>query len=985
MAIYGHEGITEAKQIKGQEYDRLTQTDATGRQVVVLDPVDGQRYATNSTGRGGVLDSVAQNHIQDLDLEKEKQILESKDILNEYTLYISGQIEKAISQYADQSKSQLEKRMVEELSVLEQFITDPQKRIKLITDEYYGGKYIDDLNEEDTIKVIKTVLKLRINYVNKITSLMSKMLKTNYKVLGLSEEQAKTYIDSLSSGKNDAVKAAGDILKLIKSNGDKFLTNNGQSVDLRQLGFGVILGPSKGYELGLSGTDFTNKDAMLNLVQSAMRYDVVVVAHGIDDGDMDDENSKSIMKDLRKADLSYHDDQEKIIDKMESLSKEDRQDVNQFINIYKSAVSVLVKDGITEYIDDELTKIVESKSGDKSGPIKKLVHDVIERFYDSTGIREYVKNAYKNSNYGEDVINQVLNVYDKFKKEYIEPMTKITFAENIFNVIKIELLESLDGEIELYWGCQPTRTLKAGPFDDVNDLVRQLIKEGYKKILIKDCNPAGHKLAKDIMNTKGIIINYSNFSNYVESTTVDDDLLIFNETETALREFAESYGIDYDNDEYLTECVDWYINNYELINEGEGAFDSLKEFFKKILTGIVGFFKNIFTFIKRAYHALKSLFTGNKENPKDKETKFQKPIKTKMIDIADKKVVEIVCNNREELDKQASSMCTKLISEIKKFNSIQQNSLKKIEGEIDGLAKKQQSQVSKESCIFNPDDFLLEGMDLLDSVNLFMEFDAPGAEPDEEEEDEDFSMDDEGGEGETEDTPAPAAETPETTNAEPAEASADAEDEDFSMGDEGETETPAEETPETPAETPEDEGEDENFDIPDDAGEEGGEGAPEGDAEDEDFSMGDEGGEAGDTDAGMEGEAPVDDTSSEPEEMSETEAKLRDLESVIFDDLNEEEKKLKIKELKELYVLVYKKCGTITDMLTDIKKDEETIQIIEYISNTLIDLKQYVDDYINQVFDSKTYIENLSQLQKYIMIFNAINKVFDQIKKENDE
>ena len=72
-------------------------------------------------------------------------------------------------------------------------------------------------------------------------------------------------------------------------------------------------------------------------------------------------------------------------------------------------------------------------------------------------------------------------------------------------------------------------------------------------------------------------------------------------------------------------------------------------------------------------------------------------------------------------------------------------------------------------------------------------------------------------------------------------------------------------------------------------------------------------------------------------------------------------------------------------MLAGIRRDEETIQIVEYISNTLIDLKEYVHDYISKVFDSKTYIENLSQLQKYIMIFNAINKVFEQIRAENEE
>ena len=113
--------------------------------------------------------------------------------------------------------------------------------------------------------------------------------------------------------------------------------------------------------------------------------------------------------------------------------------------------------------------------------------------------------------------------------------------------------------------------------------------------------------------------------------------------------------------------------------------------------------------------------------------------------------------------------------------------------------------------------------------------------------------------------------------------------------------------------------------------------------------------------------------------------RLKELEAVNFDSLSEPEKKLKIKELKEMYVVIYKKCGTISEMLSEIRKDEETIQVIDYISNTLIDLKHYVNDYITEVFDIKTYAENLSQLHKYITIFYAINTVFDQIKRENEE
>ena len=301
-------------------------------------------------------------------------------------------------------------------------------------------------------------------------------------------------------------------------------------------------------------------------------------------------------------------------------------------------------------------------------------------------------------------------------------------------------------------------------------------------------------------------------------------------------------------------------------------------------------------------------------------------------------------------------------------------------------------------------------LDLLDDIFIH-EFEAEGQPQEEEEEDEDFSMDDEGGE-ETQETPAeePAAQEgeddgeeefsmdddegteggeeaptdePQTASEEPASDAPPADDgeEEFSMDDEG-----GDEGGEPPADNPPANDGEENYEIPDDeGGQEGGGEAPPADDGEEEFSMdddgeGSEGGEAPADDQG--GEQPTDDTASED---SETNSKLKELESVVFDDLSEDEKKMKITELKALYITVYNKCGTISEMLASVKKDEETIQIIEYISNTLIDLREYVNDYINKIFDSKTYIENLSMLQKYIMIFNSINKVFEQINVENPE
>ena len=63
--------ISEGKRIKGQEYDILrNKVEPDGK--IGSDSNDDNHAGTTSLGKGGVLDSVAQRHIEDLDLEKEK-------------------------------------------------------------------------------------------------------------------------------------------------------------------------------------------------------------------------------------------------------------------------------------------------------------------------------------------------------------------------------------------------------------------------------------------------------------------------------------------------------------------------------------------------------------------------------------------------------------------------------------------------------------------------------------------------------------------------------------------------------------------------------------------------------------------------------------------------------------------------------------------------------------------------------------------------
>lgn len=1003
--------IGEASHIKGQEYRVLSKVvDDKGNKINTQSNNDNIA-GTTSTGRGGVLDSVAQNHIEDLDVEKEKALLESKDIITEYGMYISGQLVKAANEYSDSSKSQLEKRVLDDIKTLSEMGISEQKISNLITDEYYGGNSIFKLaykngnydnptqeELEDACKIIKTILRLRMNYVNKITSLMQKMLRINYRVLGLSEEQAKIYIDSLGSNDNSSVKTVGDIKNIIFANKDKFITNGGKSVDLRKLGFGVILCGDE--ELGFAGSK-SNEEAMFKLIQQAMRYDVVVVAHGGERGKnvnvLSDEDEKSFDNEWKDYINGLYDDvEEKILDQIESKFQNHKKALS-FINNFNR----IIEDNMFNYISifqEESKKLNSSEKDNLLEACKKATEECINRSSKvaSDAIAAYDKKIKRLEVEDED---------DERFKQRMERNLEIIKTKNLMVLIVEHYLYGklndanlnfIKTQFKYYWHCQPTRTLKAGPFEDVNELVRQLIKEGYKKILIEDCNPGGHKLADDIMNTKGILINHSNFSNYVESSLIDtndQNYLSIYEAESQLKIFAESYGIDYDDDQYLNECCSWYKNNYDIIQEGK-IIDVLKVFFKKVIGAIIGFVKGIIGLIKKVFHKLKEKFNGTKEEPKDTDSKFQKPIDASFIDIKSNKVVKVSANNRKDLEKVASDMCSAISGEIKKINSKQQSSMKKIEKDIDALEKQENNNIHHESFVdIDILEFISMGQNLLEAVDFLNEFqeDENGNPVNNEDEtdDSDYTVDDssDSGDGNTD---------PETNDDN--EPSTD----DYSM-DNNDTDTQsndqAEDEPDTKSDNAQQDDQNQNdddYEIPDDdedaqQNDQQNQGndenpnseAPEPDGDDE-FSMDDNTTDdsTADGNSGDSGYQSSNDVSSDSEDN--TSEKLKDLESIVFDDLSSEEKKMKIKELKDLYIAVYNKCGSILELITGIRKDEETVQIIEYISNTLIDLKQYVNDYMNDVFDSKTYMENLSQLQKYIMILTAINKVFTQIRLENE-
>ena len=172
--------------------------------------------------------------------------------------------------------------------------------------------------------------------------------------------------------------------------------------------------------------------------------------------------------------------------------------------------------------------------------------------------------------------------------------------------------------------------------------------------------------------------------------------------------------------------------------------------------------------------------------------------------------------------------------------------------------------------------------------------------------------------------------------------------------------------------TPEqdDNGDGQEDDILDDSGDDNGDGS-------EDGGEGDpstDDGTSEEMDPGIE-----DDSSNDPN------AKLKELEKSIFDQLSTEQKALKTKELKTLYNSVYDKCAEIINTISAADRNPEQAKVYDYVMNSLTDLQKYIKDYLFNIYDSKTYIENMVQLQKYLTVLDTVSNIFEEVKNSSDQ
>ena len=228
--------------------------------------------------------------------------------------------------------------------------------------------------------------------------------------------------------------------------------------------------------------------------------------------------------------------------------------------------------------------------------------------------------------------NNTLRKFDNKYEEDIEQLNKKLYI--LYK--KYAAKNRTPYDLKKKWQFQ-IRYLDGKVYNNVKDVIKMAKTNGFNKILINSCNPEGLDLPKDL--TKNVTFGkHSIFKESYTYTETYDEYNIYgflNDFENDYRAIAESYNIDYDNDQVLNEMYNYVISGQYLaetatIHEGKLAdiWHKIVEFIKKAIGFIIKLVKMFIGWIKGIIDKIKERFS------KKKKVKINKsPVKASFISV----------------------------------------------------------------------------------------------------------------------------------------------------------------------------------------------------------------------------------------------------------------------------------------------------------------------------------------------------------------
>lgn len=638
-----------------------------------------------------IIDGMIHHQLEVYDKTRDLALLQADDIVKAYREAAGASYDKAV-QFLNENASDINKRAARGADVVSEFfhknefdnltrlltsssdaLFELQERYDFSESELKRTIVENAFSDSDDPNKIRDIIQARITYSNVIVQMFKQMLQQNYKILGITELEASLLAERISSGDADEEKAGIVAIKdIIESKAEQF--HKKDMYDLRPIGGGCIFYTSQ--DLGAIKADTVFR----RMIQLAMTHDAVVVAHG------SNQTKKGLAEKVLATQIiaptfkkTFH------LGKLSattvlgfSFGKSDAEIYQDYVRASKKAQWSAEK--LTEFQNKVVSAQKALKAAIDAGD-EALIQSIISANENVNRKFEKLVRA------SEDAIAEYKEFEDQIKRGDRPTLVEWKTAFEAINSADDAINKALDKYNEVlhkykdstYWGCQPVKTLKGGPFTDMNKLVAQLIKEGFKNIYIMSCNPGSHELDPKILATPGIKIHHavhSILSENMEYIYDNDDSFIesyntIDEATTELEVYESIYNTASNefSSEFLTEA-----------GSISSIWTKVKEWIKTAIKKVINFFKTVFEKIKNFIDRIKNFF-------KNRKGKLTKKVDTGVIR-GDGKVEKFNFDDYEELKKKTEAACDELTKMIHKYEQESIKGMQEAEKYADQQSKK---------------------------------------------------------------------------------------------------------------------------------------------------------------------------------------------------------------------------------------------------------------------------------------------------------
>ena len=215
----------------------------------------------------------------------------------------------------------------------------------------------------------------------------------------------------------------------------------------------------------------------------------------------------------------------------------------------------------------------------------------------------------------------------------------------------------------------------------------------------------------------------------------------------------------------------------------------------------------------------------------------------------------------------------------------------------------------------------------------------------------------------------------------------DADDNDYTEDKPEDDETDSDDSDETGSDEDDTEATDYTEESPDDSGDAGGGSSGGGDADvdgtdyTEESPDGDEG-EDEDSSSNDESEDASGDDGSQ-DDQEDAEQSLSDMEKNLFSNLTAPQMAIKNTELLQNYINLNKTLEDIFININNIPRTYDNARVIEFIANRTAELRDMTSYIITDTYITRTYVENLVEYKKSLLILSQINAILKGLIKSS--